>query len=45
MLFRPFRLILLLAAAFIAGMAYQHERQRQECIGQAALLADVLCDD
>ncbi|WP_269212576.1 hypothetical protein [Pseudooceanicola algae] len=43
MLLRPFRLILMLGAAFIAGMLYQHERQQQDCLARADLTAGVLC--
>ena len=43
MLFRPFRLILMLGAAFVAGMLYEHERQQAACEAQAGLVSGVLC--
>ncbi|WP_303048723.1 hypothetical protein [Pseudooceanicola sp. HF7] len=43
MLLRPFRLIFMLGAAFVAGMLYEHERQQQACEADAGLLADALC--
>lgn len=43
MLFRPVRLIVMLGAAFVAGMLYEHERQAQDCLARADLLADIVC--
>jgi|TARA_R110000737_G_scaffold296296_3_gene302884 hypothetical protein len=42
-LFRPVRLVMLLGAAFVAGMLYEHDRQAQNCLEKADLLADAVC--
>lgn len=44
MLFRLIRLPLLLGLAFLAGMVYQGQREKQECLDKAGLLADMLCE-
>ncbi|MGI3170083.1 hypothetical protein ACRARG_13070 [Pseudooceanicola sp. C21-150M6] len=43
MLFRPFRLALMLAIAFGAGMLYERERAAESCLETAGILQDIVC--
>ncbi|SNY46840.1 hypothetical protein SAMN06297129_1045 [Pseudooceanicola antarcticus] len=44
MLFRLFRLPILLGLAFLAGIVYERDRVAQECLDKADLLSDILCE-
>ena len=43
MLFRFFRLPILLGLAFLAGIVYERDRVAQACTAKAALLAESHC--
>lgn len=43
MLFRLFRLPILLCAAFLFGILYERDRVAQECLDNPALSSDILC--
>ncbi|WP_217898954.1 hypothetical protein [Oceanicola sp. 22II-s10i] len=44
MLFAPFRTLILLAIAFVAGMVYERTREADRCAERAGVLSDLLCE-
>ena len=44
MLFRPFRTLLLLAVAFVAGMLYERQNQAEACEDMGGVIRGAFCE-